>query len=96
MSGSLRRLAEILERALDGQPPAGLDIATLLAVTDPDDAAALFAEAGELRHRHFGGSGHRLDVHAVHLHAGNAPGRAVPPAPTSRTFWVVVPARRRC
>jgi methylornithine synthase len=52
--GGARRLAEILERALDGQPPAGLDIATLLAVTDPDDAAALFAAAGELRHRHFG------------------------------------------
>jgi methylornithine synthase len=52
--GGPRRLAEILERALDGQPPAGLDIATLLAVTDPDDAAALFAAAGELRRRHFG------------------------------------------
>ena len=49
-----RRLAEILERALDGQPPAGPDIATLLAVTDPSDAAALFAAAGELRYRHFG------------------------------------------
>jgi methylornithine synthase len=49
-----RLLSEIIDRALSGRPPAGLDIAELLGVTDSDDAAALFAAASELRRRHFG------------------------------------------
>ncbi len=49
-----RTLPEIVERALNGSPPTGPDVAALLAITEPSDVAALFAAASELRRRRFG------------------------------------------
>jgi methylornithine synthase len=49
-----RRIQEITDRALAGLRPSGDEIAALLAATDPDDIARVFAAARELRQRHFG------------------------------------------
>ncbi len=54
MTGVAPPLGPILERALAGEPPAGAEVATLLATHEPAAAAELFAAASEVRRRHFG------------------------------------------
>jgi methylornithine synthase len=46
--------APIIARALAGEALTAAEIASLLAIDDPADAAPLYAAAAELRRRHFG------------------------------------------
>jgi methylornithine synthase len=54
MQTDRRRIREITDRALAGLSPGVGEIARLLDISDPDDAADVFAAARELRERHFG------------------------------------------
>jgi len=56
MESDRRRIRQITDRALAGLSPGVGEIAQLLDITDPDDAADVFATARELRERHFGDS----------------------------------------
>ena len=56
MESDRRRIRQITDHALAGLPPGVGEIAQLLDITDPDDAADVFAAARELRERHFGDS----------------------------------------